>query len=323
MIEIFVELTLLFLAILFLPFIAAGLTEKIAASRENRKSGSVLQPLKNFVRLLKSDAGLVSPPSSLLQFSMALTLATTLLVSCLFPWLSFRPTLAGDDIALVLYLLVTLRLMDMLTQPNNAGSLSSPDTKQREYLRLLIDPLVFVVLSSLGFASHSSNLSAIFELSHAVTDREAIVWIFAGLSFFLFNLLYRVSANRRYTLSVTDPTIKTERHSKGTSGKNIALKSYAQMLQSVVCYGASVQCLLHALTRFVAFQYWLFVLASVVGILLFAFLMGLLESAESPAGRLPTRSILVFALLLSLGTAASALAVMDANFSRLPKSTNL
>ncbi|HEY9758384.1 MAG TPA: hypothetical protein V6C97_24675 [Oculatellaceae cyanobacterium] len=323
MIEIFAELTLLFLAILFLPFIATGLTEKIAASKESRKSGSVWLPLKNFVNLLKSDGGLVSPPSSRSQFSVALTVAVSLLVSCLFPWLSFRPTLAGDDIALLLYLLVTLRLMDMLTQPSNGGSLSAPGAKQREYLRLLTDPLVFVVLSSLGFASHSSNLSAIFELSHASTDREAIVWIFAGLSFFLFNLVYRASANHRDALSFLEPTMKAELDFKETSGKNVALKGYAQMLQSVVCYGASVQCLLHALTRFVAFQYWLFALASVVGILLFAILTGLLESEESPASSLRTRSIIVFALLLSLGTAASALAVMDTNFSRLPKSTSL
>jgi formate hydrogenlyase subunit 4 len=318
MIEVFVELTLLFLAILLLPFIAAGVSEKVAAARQHRAGGSFARPLKTFARLFKSQSDSHRRASSFAvsQLGTALNLSTTLLVSCLLPWLSCRPTLAGDDIVILLYLLLALRAMDLLIRSRADYQLTAP-IKQREYLFLLIDPFLFVVLSSLGLASHSSNMSAIFDFNHPSTDRELFLWIFAGLSFFFFNLIYRVRV--AHYSHLPELAAIDEQAQLGSAGKDFALKEYTLLLQQAVLYGASIQCFLHALTRFASYQYWLFALASIIGILFLAALSGIIGSAPSPRRQGRMRSILVCAMAASLGTAASALFVIDANFAKLPK----
>lgn len=239
--------------------------------------------------------------------SSALGVAVMLLVACLVPWLPFKPDIPGDDLFLLLYLLALVRFMAILAALDAGSAFGAFAASREAYLAMLVEPAMFLSLAALGLMAHSSNLSAIFSLSHRCSLYELPVWLAAGIAFFLASI---VDLSR---MPVDDPsthlelTMVHEAMILENSGKNLALIEFAHGLKLVILYGLCAQCFLHAATNVWRPNEIAVSVLSVAGIFVMAFVTAMIESVATKLQwrRLP--EFIAYALTMSLFAVAGAL----------------
>jgi formate hydrogenlyase subunit 4 len=307
LIAAFVKPLLLAFCLLLLPFVAVGLIGKTEAFMQGRVGSSILQPFKDMSKFLQKGQSISKTTTWVFQLSTALGLAIMIFIACTVPWVSFKPTLAGDDLFLLLYLLALLRFCALLAAMDTGSSFGGKGASRVAFLSILTEPAMFMTLAALALNAHSTNLGAIFDFDREATLYDLPVWASAALVFFLCSL---IDLSR---MPVDDPashlelTTLHEAMILENSGKNLALLEYMHFLKIVVFLGLSVQCLLHVLRHFVPLDYTLFGVISIVGILLMATVTGIIESLLVKMKWRRTLNFIVFALAMSLLTSAAAL----------------
>jgi formate hydrogenlyase subunit 4 len=307
MIDAFLKPLLLVFCLLFLPFIAIGLIRKTKAFMQGRIGAPVLQPLKDMAKFLQKGQTISETTTWIFQLSTALGLATMLFIACIVPWVSFKPTLAGDDLFLLLYMLALLRFCALLAAMDTGSSFSGFGASREAFLSILTEPAMFITLAALGLGAHSTNLGVIFDFDRGSTLYNLPVWMSAAMGLFLCSL---IDLSR---MPIDDPTTHLELtmvHEAmilENSGKNLALIEYSHFLKLVVLFGLSVQCILHVLIYFVPLNQALYGVLSILGILALAVATGVIESLLVKMQWRRTPDFIAYALTMSLFATAGAL----------------
>ncbi len=298
---------LLFLCITLLPFLTVGITRKTKAQFQGRIGAAIWQPYCDFFKLLQKGQTISQTTTWIFQASTATNLAIMLLISFIVPWLSFKPTLAGDDLFALLYLFALVRLMTMLAAMDPGTAFGGFGASREAYLSLLVEPALFIGLAALAYTRHSTSLGVIFDFKQSCSVFDVPVWFSAGLGLYLTSL---VDLSR---MPVDDPTTHLELtmvHEAmilENSGKNLALVELSHLLKMIVLYGLSAQCLLHGLSFLIPYKPTLFGILSVALILVLAFTTGVLESVLSKLQWRRTPEFVAYALTMSLFAMGGAL----------------
>jgi formate hydrogenlyase subunit 4 len=290
-----------------LPFVTLGVIRKVKARMQNRVGASILQPLFDFLKLLKKEQTISDTTTWLFQTAVAVNMAIILLVAWLVPWLSFKPAVPGDDLFLLLYLLATLRFMTILSALDVGSSFSAFGASREAFLGMLVEPAIFISLAALGLTAHNTSLSVIFDSTHTCSIYDLPVWLAAALGLYLASI---VDLSR---MPVDDPTTHLELtmvHEAmilENSGKNLALVEYAHYLRMTILYGLIVQCLLHAASYAVHLSPLLTGILSVIGVLCVAVTTGMVESLTVKLRWTGAPAFIAYALTMSLFATAGAL----------------
>jgi formate hydrogenlyase subunit 4 len=298
---------LLLACITILPFFTVGIIRKLKARLQNRIGAPVFQPFFDFFKLSNKDQTVSATTTIIFLLSSAINASTMILIAIFVPWLSFKISVPGDDLFLLLYLLALLRFMIILSALDAGSSFGAFSASREAYLSMLVEPSMFISLAALGLLVDNSSLSAIFAFSNTCTIYEAPVWMAAALALFLASL---VDLSR---MPIDDPTTHLELtmvHEAmilENSGRNLALVEFAHQLKLVVLYGLSVQCLLHAATYFGRIsELWLGIW-SVIGILGLGAVTGIIESSNVKLQWRRAPEFIAYAITISLFAAVSAL----------------
>ena len=298
---------LLLVSMAVLPFLTVGLIGKVKAFMQNRIGAPLLQPFYDFAKLANKDQTISATTTIVFLLSSAVNASTMILIALLAPWLSFKPSVPGDDLFLFLYLLALLRFMIILSALDAGSSFGAFSASREAYLAMLVEPAAFISLAALGLLVDNSSLSAIFSFTNPCTIYDAPVWLAAALGLFLASM---VDLSR---MPIDDPTTHLELtmvHEAmilENSGRNLALVEFTHLLKMVVLYGLSTQCLLHVATLVWHIGQFGLGILSVVGILLLAVGTAIIEATTVKLQWLRTPEFIAFALTISLFAAVGAL----------------
>ena len=290
-----------------LPFIALGVIRKVKARMQGRVGARIVQPLFDVVKMLGKGQTVSETTTWIFQLSSALNCATILLIACLVPWLSFKPSFPGDDLFLLLYLLALVRFMTMLSAMDTGSSFGAFGASREAYLAMLVEPAMFISLAAPGLMSHQSSLSLIFDFQQPCTIYNLPVWLGAAMGLYLSSL---VDLSR---MPIDDPTTHLELtmvHEAMTlenSGKNLALIDFCHLLRMVVLFGLTVQCLLHAITKFYVYDPLAWGFLSIAGIIGLAMVTGVVESVTVKLQWRRAPEFIAYALTMSFLAVAGAL----------------
>jgi formate hydrogenlyase subunit 4 len=304
---VFVQPLLLAFCLLFLPFLSVGLIRKTRAFIQGRVGAPLLQPFKDMSKLLQKGQTISDTTTWVFQLSTALGLATMIFIACTVPWVSFKPTLSGDDLFFVLYMLAMLRFSQLLAAMDTGSPFTGSGAVRKAFLSILTEPAMFITFAALGLNAGTTNLGAIFDFGRGATFYDLPVWASAALVFFLCSL---IDLSR---MPVDDPATNNEEtmvHEAmilENSGKNLALLQYSHFLKMVVLYGLSVQCMLHVFIYFVPLDFTLYGVMSILGILTLAITTGIIESLLVKMPLRYTPNFIAYALTMSLFATAGAL----------------
>lgn len=201
---IILKFILVIFCLVFLPFIAVGVIRKVKALLQGRMGPRILQPLFDFIKLMRKGQKISETTTWIFRVSCALNLATMIVIACLVPWLSFKPDFPGDDLFLLLYLLALPRFMSILSALDSGSAFGAFGSSREAYLAMLVEPALFISLVALSLLGHSTSLGVIFDLSHTCSIYELPVWLAAALGLFLSSI---VDLSR---MPIDDPTTHLE-----------------------------------------------------------------------------------------------------------------
>jgi formate hydrogenlyase subunit 4 len=303
----FVKPLLLAFCLFLLPFISVGLIRRTRAIMQKRAGASILQPFKDMSKLMQKEQPKSETTTWVFQLSTALGLATMIFIACTAPWVSFKPTLAGDDLFLLLYMFALLRLCTFLAAMDTGSPFGGLSANRGAFLSVLTEPAIFITLAALGLNAHSTNLGAIFDFDRGPTLYDLPVWATAALGLFLCSLIDLSRMPVYDSASHLELTAAHEAMILEHSGKNVALFEYMHFLKTVVLFGLSVQCILHMLAYFVPLDFTLYGVISILGILVLAITTGVIESLVVKMKWLHPANFIAFALTMSLLTTAGVL----------------
>jgi len=248
---------LLFLSsVLFLPPLTVGVIRKTKARLQNRVGAPVFQPILNLLKLLQKGETISYTASWLFRAVCPVNMGIVILIAFLTPWVSYKPSVAGEDIFLVIYLLALVRFLTILASLDSASPFGAFASSREATIALLVEPAVILSLVSLAIPVRTSNLGQIFSFGSGSGGSDPALWLLAGTGLFLASL---VELSR---MPVDDPTTHLELtmvHEAmiiENSGKNLALVEYAHALRMALLYGLSGQCYLHAFCLFVPVTEW-------------------------------------------------------------------
>lgn len=233
-------------SIIFLPILTLGTIRKVKARLQNRMGPPLLQPMYDLVKLFRKEETISQTMTWIFRSSAAINMASMLVIAAFVPWLCYKPSFAGSDLFLVIYLFAFSRLFTMLAALDAGSAFGAFGASREATLSTLVEPSMILSLVSLGVLAHTSDLNVIFAMSNTNLMNYPAIWFLAGTAI-LFCSVVELSR-----MPVDDPTTHLELtmvHEAmilESSGKNLALTEYAHALRMAILYGLTAQCYMHA-----------------------------------------------------------------------------
>ncbi|HEY9714188.1 MAG TPA: NADH-quinone oxidoreductase subunit H, partial [Chroococcales cyanobacterium] len=195
---------LFLVCLLLLPLTTIGIIRKVKAWFQNRCGPSLLQPFFNLSKLMQKDETVSKKATFIFRVAPIVNLCSVLLLAFLVPWLSFKPTVPGEDLILVVYLLALGRFFTMLAAVDTGSSFGAFAASREGTISLLAEPALILSLAALSLHGQSTNLETVFAFSQTRSLAIAALWSLSGLALFIFSM---VELSR---MPVDDPTTHLE-----------------------------------------------------------------------------------------------------------------
>jgi formate hydrogenlyase subunit 4 len=108
-------------AILLMPPLTVGVINKTKARLQNRIGAPIWQPIFNILKLMNKGECVSRTTTWLFRATASINFVLILLLAFLIPWVSFKPSLNGDDLFLIAYLLAAMRFLSILAALDTAS----------------------------------------------------------------------------------------------------------------------------------------------------------------------------------------------------------
>jgi formate hydrogenlyase subunit 4 len=283
-----------------LPPLILGILRKTKARLQNRIGASILQPYYDLYKLFCKGETVSDIASWIFRNTAAINFSILFLIAICIPWLSFKPHCSGADLILVIYMFAMARFFTVLSALDTGSAFGGFGASREVTLAMLVEPAIMLCLASLACVAGSTDLNAIFSYTNTGMSHANALWLMAGTGLFLASL---VELSR---MPVDDPTTHLELtmiHEAmilENSGPNLALTFLAHYLKMSILWGVCVQCFMHACSYFWTTSDIIRALASVVGIMLVAAFVALIEGTSVKLRWTKLPEFIAFAVAMSL-----------------------
>jgi formate hydrogenlyase subunit 4 len=284
---------------LVMPFLLVGFVCTGKARLQNRQGPPILQPLWNVAKLLRKGETVSETTTWVFRWAPIASLATTIAIALMVPWLGIASPLPGD-LFLVVYLMALGKFVTALAALDTGSSFGALGASREAAVSLQTEPAMVIALAALATHAHSSALAVFLAPGQSGSNLYIVIALVVAA-------LWLAITAELGRMPVDDPTTHLELtmiHEAlilENSGRNLALIEIAMALKMTVLFGLIAQVLLIVEPQL---SPWLTYLMSLVLILAGSAVLALTESVlvKLRWRRIPN--------LLSFALAAGALACL-------------
>lgn len=232
------NILLLTVQLLFVPLVAPlciGVIRKLKASLQNRRGASVLQPYRDFWKLLHKDEARSRDASWIFSFAPIVVFATSLLLGAIVP-LSLEANIFSilGDFLVVVYIVALGTFFIALGGLDVGNAFGDIGSSREMTFAAIVEGGVLFSFLPVAIVSGSTNLLAMFTHVQTTTGKEAIVVAISGLAFFIALL----AENARYPFdnpsTHLELTMVHEAMIIEHSGKGLALMEWGSANKLVI-----------------------------------------------------------------------------------------
>lgn len=288
------------LLLLGLPILLACVIRKVKALMQGRPGPPFLQPGYDLAKRLRKGETVSFTASWMFRANPLVGVVVALVIAAVVPWTGAEPLFRGSgaaDLILIVYLLALARFFSVLAALDTGSAFGGLGASREVALSVLIEPGVLVSLAAAALASGTMDLSLALE-----SPLRSTVALLSGAAFLLAAL---AELSR---MPVDDPTTHLELtmiHEATIleySGRNLALIEATVMLRSAVFFGLGAKMMLGA--ALATFDFGMWQPAIIAGaIVLFGFLLGVLEGVAVKLNWRRVPSFVAFSLALAVMSA--------------------
>ena len=231
MIMFFINLIIL----LFVPFLMAGVIKKTKTFWQGKKGPSVLQPLYDFIRLMKKDFVISNTTSFVFKVAPIVSIVTVLFAAMLVPLASGK-ALVNIPAGLIIfaYTLGLGKFIALISAMDTGSSFEGMGASREACFTTIVEPAFFVTIASIMALSGNYTFDSLVNITANAGNYGILVTIFASVVLFIMIL---VEGSR---VPVDDPathlelTMIHEVMILDNSGSDLALFSWANAIKMLL-----------------------------------------------------------------------------------------
>lgn len=225
-----------------LPFIFAGLVRKGKARLQNREGPPLLQPLFDFLKLLRKGETVSETATWIFRAAPTWQFAAVATVGLMVGWLGLPSPIEGD-LVLAVYLLALAKFAVGLAALDTGSAFGGLGASRESTVSIQAEPALMLAFAALAGRAHSSRFSAMLTTpSHDMLGSILVPLLVVAIGLAVLAELARMPVDDPTThleLTMIHETLILE-----NSGRNLALVEYGVSLKAVVLIGLLAQVVL-------------------------------------------------------------------------------
>ncbi len=221
-----------FIILLFVPFLMMGIIKKTKTFWAGKKGPSVLQPLYDFIRLIKKDFVISKTTSVVFRIAPIITFSTVLFAGLFVP-LASGSALINIPAGLIVfaYTLALGKFASLISAMDTGSSFEGMGASREACFSTIVEPAFFMVIASIMALTGNYTFGALSNIISSAGSYGVLIIIFSIVVLFIMML---TEASR---VPVDDPathlelTMIHEVMILDNSGSDLALFSWANSIK--------------------------------------------------------------------------------------------
>ena len=178
------------LILIFMPFLMLGIIKKTKAFWGGRKGPSVLQPLYDFIKLIKKGLVISNTTTSIFNIAPAICLGSVVFASLFVPILGYGAII---DIPFGLiafsYILGFGKFFSIISALDTGSSFEGMGASREACFTSMVEPAFFITMASIMALSKNYTLSSLTEILKSAGNYGILITVFAVVVLFLMILI--------------------------------------------------------------------------------------------------------------------------------------
>ena len=168
------------------PFLFLGIINRIKALWAGRKGAPFLQPLYDFIRLLKKGEVISKTTSFVFQIAPSFNIAAVIFAFLLIPIPSFGSTLSFEgDFVLFAYILGLSKFLTVLAALDTGSSFEGMGASREVTFSTIVEPAFFILIGTLALLTGQISFASIFPLLNSSAGYTVLIEILFTAALFI------------------------------------------------------------------------------------------------------------------------------------------
>lgn len=176
--------------LLIIPFLMAGIIKKTKAFWGGRKGAPILQPLYDFIKLLKKDFVISKTTSSIFKIAPVVQIASVLFASMFVP-LACGSALINISAGLVIfaYTLSLGKFVSLISAMDTGSSFEGMGASREACFTTIVEPAFFMLIASIMVLSGNFTFDSLQNILVSAGNYGVLIQIFAVVVLFIMILI--------------------------------------------------------------------------------------------------------------------------------------
>ncbi|TAL31063.1 MAG: hydrogenase [Spirochaetes bacterium] len=152
--------------LLIMPFLFLGFINRIKSRWAGRKGPSIMQPFRDFMKLMKKGEVISSTSSFVFRLAPSVTFAAVITAGLIAPLAGGKSVISFEaDFILFAYVLGIGRFFTVVGALDTGSSFEGMGASREVTFAALVEPAFFIIIASLGLISGGLSFERIFEIA--------------------------------------------------------------------------------------------------------------------------------------------------------------
>ncbi len=175
--------------LLVAPFLFLGIINRVKALWAGRKGSPLLQPLYDFIRLLKKGEVVSKTTSFVFQIAPTFNIAAVIFAFLLIPIPSFGSTFSFEgDFVLFAYVLGLSKFLTVLAALDTGSSFEGMGASREVTFSTIVEPAFFILTGTLAMLTGRTSFASIFSLLNSSAGYSVLIEILFTAALFIMIL---------------------------------------------------------------------------------------------------------------------------------------
>ena len=263
-----------FIILLFVPFLMMGVIKKTKTFWAGKKGPSILQPLYDFIRLLKKDFIISRTTSAVFKIAPVVNFAAVLFAAMFVP-LASGSALINVPLGLIIfaYTLSLGKFVSLISAMDTGSSFEGMGASREACFTTIVEPAFFITVASIMALTGNYTFDSLSSILSSAGSYGILITIFASVILFIMIL---TEASR---VPVDDPathlelTMIHEVMILDNSGSDLALYGWANSIKMLLISSLIANMLIPS-----SLEEWMSILLYLVIMFAISVIIGTIES---------------------------------------------
>lgn len=176
--------------LLFVPFLMMGIIKKTKAFWSGRKGASILQPLYDFIRLMKKDFVISTTTSEVFQIAPIVNIAAVVFAALFVPLASGEAIInVPAGLIIFAYTLGVGKFLSLISAMDTGSSFEGMGASREACFTTIVEPAFFILIASIMTLSGNYTFDALSKIISSAGSYGILIIVFAVVILFIMVLV--------------------------------------------------------------------------------------------------------------------------------------